>query len=179
MAIYSRRYTWTCPSVIRSCPIQSLLQIVLFVCKLHKSLYGLKQAFRTKFSQSLLTFGFTQSKSDYTLFTKGTGSSFIALLVYVDDIIIASPSHSVIDSHKTFLKTQLKLKDLGCLKYFPGLEITRSKAGISLCQRQYALQLLEDTGFLAGNHFIHIWTQTIHSLQLLGIYLRMPPFIGA
>lgn len=123
------------------------------ICKLHKSLYGLKQASRqwySRFSQSLLTFGFTQSKSDYTLFTKGIDSSFIALLVYVDDIIIAGPSHFVIDSLKTFLKAQFKLKDLRCLKYFLGLEIFRSKAGISLCQRQYALQLLEDTDFLAG-----------------------------
>lgn len=123
------------------------------VCKLHKSLYGLRQASRqwySKFSHSVLDFGFTQSKSDYALFTKGTGSSFVALLVYVDDSIIVGPTQSIIESLKTSLKTHFKLKELGHLKYFLGLEIARSTKGIYLFQRQYALQLLEDTGLLAG-----------------------------
>ena len=123
------------------------------VCQLHKSIYGLKQASRqwySKFSQAMINFGFHQSKSDYSLFTKGSGSSFIALLVYVDDIIITCPSVEHIDSLKELLYNQFKLKDLGSLKYFLGLEIARSAAGIVLSQRHYALQLLEDAGFLAS-----------------------------
>lgn len=122
------------------------------VCKLNKSIYGLKQASRqwySKFSQSLLQYGFAQSKSNYTLFTKGIGSSFIVLFVYVDDIIIARPSTSAIESLKMFLKDLFKLEDLGTLKYFLGLEIARSQQGIYLCQRHYTLQLLEDTCLLA------------------------------
>ena len=121
------------------------------VCKLHKSIYGLKQASRqwfSKFSQALLLHGFQQSKSDYSLFTKGSGSSFVALLVYVDDIIITSSNLSAVHELKVFLHTQFKLKDLGSLKYFLGLEIARSSKGIFLSQRHYTLQLLEDTGFL-------------------------------
>ena len=66
---------------------------------LHKSIYGLKQAshqWYSKFYQALLSFGFLQSKSDYYLFTKGTGPSFVDLLVYVDDIVIIGPSLAAI-----------------------------------------------------------------------------------
>ena len=122
------------------------------VCKLHKSFYGLKQASRqwhSKFSNSLLQYGFVQSKSDYSLFTKGSGASFVALLVYVDDIIITSPSQHQIASLKNFLHGQFKLKGLGSLMYFLGLEIARSTQSIVFSQRHYTLQLLEDTGFLA------------------------------
>lgn len=123
-----------------------------YVCKLHKSLYGLKQASRqwyTKFSSALIDYGFLQSKSDYTLFTRGSGDSFVALLVYVDDIIITGPSSTVLSSLQTYLHTKFKLKDLGRLKYFLGIEIARAPTGIVLSQRQYTLQLLEDTGYLA------------------------------
>ncbi|GJU08628.1 VIER F-box protein 2 [Tanacetum coccineum] len=60
------------------------------VCKLKKSLYGLKQAPRqwnAKLTQNLIESGFKQSKSDYSLFTKSENGNFLALLVYVDDII--------------------------------------------------------------------------------------------
>ncbi|XP_072950413.1 uncharacterized protein [Typha angustifolia] len=123
------------------------------VCRLHKSIYGLKQASRqwfSKLSQTLLHHGFHQSKSDYSLFTKGSGTNFIALLVYVDDIIITGSNPQAITSLKEFLNTHFKFKDLGKLKYFLGLEIARSAKGIFLSQRHYTLQLLEDTSFLAS-----------------------------
>ena len=83
------------------------------------------------------------------MFTKGKGSSFVALLVYVDDIIITRPNTHVIDSLKSFLNDHFQLKDLGSLKYFLGLEIAKSSRGLTLSQCHYTLQLLEDTDYLA------------------------------
>ena len=63
----------------------------------------------------------------------------MALLVYVDDIIITGPSLHVINSLKAFLHSHFKLKDLGGMKYFLGLEIARSSSGIVFSQRHYTL----------------------------------------
>ena len=123
------------------------------VCKLTKSLYGLKQASRqwfAKFSSTILQHGFIQSKSDYSLFTRSHGSSFLALLVYVDDILIASNDMESVTKLKKSLDAEFKLKDLGNLKYFLGLEVARSSKGISLCQRKYALEILSDSGMLGS-----------------------------
>ena len=122
------------------------------VCKLNKSLYGLKQASRqwySKFSNTLLKYGFKQSRADYSLFTKRFNNSFMALLVYVDDILIASNDIQAIDKLKVSLDQEFKLKDLGVLKYFLGLEVARSYKGISICQRKYALEVLKEASMTA------------------------------
>lgn len=123
------------------------------VCKLTKSLYGLKQASRqwnAKLTSTILHLGFTQSKADYSLFTKGTGDNFPILLVYVDDILLAGPNISVINYFKNTLSSHFKLRDLGKLKYFLGLEVAQSQQGIYISQRKYTLQLLQEAGELAS-----------------------------
>lgn len=71
-----------------------------------------------------------QSKADYSLFTCLQGSSYIALLVYVDDIVVASNDPMAISNLTSFLNAQFWHKDLGILKYFLGLEIAISAKGI-------------------------------------------------
>ncbi|XP_014491695.1 uncharacterized protein LOC106754209 [Vigna radiata var. radiata] len=87
-----------------------------------------------------------QSKSDHSLFIKRTSTSFTALLVYVDDIVLAGNSMEEINCIKGLLHKKFRIKNLGELKYFLGLEVARSKKGIHLCQRKYALDILEETG---------------------------------
>ncbi|CAA7025515.1 unnamed protein product [Microthlaspi erraticum] len=99
------------------------------VCRLKKSLYGLKQASRQwfiKFSTTLLALGFKKSHADHTLFIKNDCGRYVAVLVYVDDIIIASNNDEEVETLKSNPKLAFKLRDLGELRYFLGLEIARS-----------------------------------------------------
>lgn len=95
----------------------------------------------------MLNHGFKQSLHDYSLFIKGSGLSFVALLVCVDDIIVTGANTSVTEAAKGVLKEAFKHKDLFKLKCFLGLEIAHSSKGITLSQRAYTLSLLADTGF--------------------------------
>ena len=96
----------------------------------------------------MIGFGFVQSKADYSLFTRQQGDSFIVLLVYVDDVLVASNDKEQVKEFKVLLDQKFKLKDLGELKYFLSLEVARTAEGISLCQRKYALKILEDASLL-------------------------------
>lgn len=70
----------------------------------------------------------------------------MALLVYVDDILVTGTSNVLITQVKDFLVTQFKIKDLGPLKYFLGLKVARSCKGIYLHLRKYTLDILKDVG---------------------------------
>ena len=94
-------------------------------CKLAKSLYGLKQAGRKwfeKLSNNVFQCGYQQATADHMLFLKYNFSSFTALLVYVDYILLASNSLSELTYIKKVLDDKFKIKDLGPLKYFLRLE---------------------------------------------------------
>lgn len=126
------------------------------VCKLHKSIYGLKQASRQwncKLTQSLLDYGFIQSKNDYSLFTKTTKHGQVALLVYVDDILIGGNNLTEVNDAKLYLQKQFKTRELGVPKYFLGIEISRSQKGIYLCQRKYTLEIIKDNNLMGCKPF--------------------------
>lgn len=119
------------------------------MCRLNKSLYGLKQASRnwfSKFSTAIKKTGFYQSLADYSLFAKVNGDSFTGVLIYVDDIIITGNNLEKMEHLKSFLLKQFRIKDLGDLKYFLGIEFSRSKKGLFLSQRKYTLDILQDAG---------------------------------
>ncbi|KAJ9556664.1 hypothetical protein OSB04_011278 [Centaurea solstitialis] len=119
------------------------------VCRLRKSLYGLKQASRNwyqKFTTALLGLGFYLSKSDHSLFIYQKDDTFIASLIYVDDVIIVGNNSEKIQEVKKSLHDKFSIKDLGELKYFIGIEVAKTSSGLVLSQRKYALDILEDCG---------------------------------
>lgn len=87
-----------------------------------------------------------QSHSDNSLFTLKRNNEFVAMLIYVDDILITGSSDSLITEVKMYLNSLFKLNDLGQLRYFLGIKVARSTSGFYLNQRKYALDLLRDTG---------------------------------
>lgn len=122
------------------------------VCRLRKSLYGLKQSPRAWFewfTKVVKGYRFVQCQSDHTLFVKHFPEGKLAIIiVYVDDIILTGDHEEKIDLLKKLLTKEFEIKDLGNLKYFLGMEIARSKKGIAVSQRKYVLDLLNETGML-------------------------------
>ena len=116
------------------------------VCKLHKSLFGLKQAPRAWFEKlhsALAGLGFTSAKIDQSLFTQVTDKFSVFILVYVDDIIITGSDVTVVQSIIERLNHEFTLKDLGALDYFLGLQVKKIAAGgLHLSQTKYVTDLL-------------------------------------
>jgi hypothetical protein len=121
------------------------------VCRLKKTLYGLKQALRAwsdKIGQYLVTSGFQTSNANFSLYVKKTDHGIIVIVIYVDDLIITRDSDADIFDLKKLLKQKFEMKDLGELRYFLGIEVVQSPKGIWLLQRQYALNKLSKYGMM-------------------------------
>ncbi|XP_071683308.1 uncharacterized protein [Lolium perenne] len=121
------------------------------VCRLRKSLYGLKQSPRAWFDifrRVICAMRYKQCNGDHTVFYRHSNSKITILAVYVDDIIITGDDEVEISRLKDSLRKEFEVKDLGQLKYFLGIEIARSPKGIVLSQRKYVLDLLSDIGML-------------------------------
>ncbi|XP_070014235.1 uncharacterized mitochondrial protein AtMg00810-like [Nicotiana sylvestris] len=74
----------------------------------------------------------------------------VIILVYVDDLLITGSNISLVEEAKHTLHNNFKVKDLGELRYFLGIEVMRSDQGILLNQRKYALELISSTGLAAA-----------------------------
>nr|XP_018634657.1 uncharacterized mitochondrial protein AtMg00810-like [Nicotiana tomentosiformis] len=85
-----------------------------------------------------------KSNLDYSFFTKRSCGKIVIVLVYVDDLLITGDDLSMIEKTKSNLRQYFKIKDLGELKYFLGIEFARNKEGILIHQRKYTLELISD-----------------------------------
>jgi hypothetical protein len=122
-----------------------------YVCRLRKSLYGLKQAGRVwnkKLHTTLQSMGFARIQSDHSVYVFVRGPLCLILPVFVDDITLACKDASLIDSTVNELATHFKLRDLGHTEYLLGISIERdrSKRQLSLSQCQYIINMLERYG---------------------------------
>ena len=112
------------------------------MCRLRKSLYGLKQSPRNwfdKFSQTIEIFDMLKSKSDYSIFYKNSSFGIILLVVYVNDIVITESVSKGILSLKSFLHSQFYIKNLGMLEYLLGVEVMRSMKFCYLNENMYLI----------------------------------------
>ena len=96
------------------------------VCKLRKALYGLRESPRTwyKYLDEYLTkIKFKRSNVDYCLYTQGQRLDQVYLLIYVDDLLICSKSKKKIKNLKRVLSENFKMKDIGEVKEYLGINI--------------------------------------------------------
>ena len=89
-------------------------------------------------------FGYTQRNSDHTLFLKHNQGKITALIIYVDDMIVIENDPNENLSSQIHLASEFDMKQLGDLKYFLGIKVSRSKHGIFLSQRKHVLDLLAE-----------------------------------
>ena len=106
------------------------------VCKLKKSLYGLKQSSKAwfdRFVKVIKNQGYQQRHSDHIMFFKQSNDGRMTILiVYVDDIVLIGDNTGEVERLKNVLATEFEVKDLGQMQYFLGMEVARSRKGINI-----------------------------------------------
>ncbi|KAH9659867.1 hypothetical protein KPL70_024018 [Citrus sinensis] len=120
-----------------------------YVCLLHKSLYGLKQSPRQwyrRFDDFMVSKGYHKSRYDSCVYFGGSNQGGVAyLLLYVDDMLIASKYKSEIERLKNLLKAEFEMKDIGNAKRILGMDIIRDRSAgtLFLSQEKYIKKVLE------------------------------------
>lgn len=116
-------------------------------CRLIRAIYGLKQAGRQWHSTLTSTFkeaGLRPTHSDPCLFTDESKRIFV--LVYVDDLLIATKDKKLEKHPIALLSQRFKIKNLGQPSYCLGIEIKKSRESIHLSQANYIRDILERFG---------------------------------
>ena len=113
------------------------------VLKLHKNLYGQKQAgrqFHHFARDNLIKLGWNQSKIDECIFYKDSS----ILLMYVDDLIVLNKSNKVINDEIKTMRTIFNMEDIGNINDYLGVKVSRTSRSINLTQPHLIEQLIAD-----------------------------------
>lgn len=118
------------------------------VARLKKALYGLHQSGREwyfTFRDYMISEGFEEFKSESCAYAKMDPESkqLIIVLVYVDDILIASNDKSAISRTKAKIRERFNIKDMGSAQWILKVQIKKIDEGILLCQSQYVIETLK------------------------------------
>lgn len=118
------------------------------VCKLNKSLYGLKQAGREwnkKVTDILLNLGFNRCKSDSCVYFRRLNNNLSFIALYVDDMMLASQTKCDMDNIITDLNKYVEAEDRGPISFYLGMEIEREglRGAINIHQNSFVKDLLE------------------------------------
>lgn len=121
------------------------------VCMLKKALYGLRQSglmWYYKLTTELLKLGLEPTTKDPCLFSKKEGDKILLILIYVDDLLLASNEPEWLNIIKSSLSQSFDMKDLGPVKRCLGIDFHQNleKNQIFLSQRNYAESILERFG---------------------------------
>jgi hypothetical protein len=113
-------------------------------CRLKRALYGLKQAphaWYTRIDSYFTGLGFTKSEADANLYQIVVEGKILIIFFYVDDLIFTG-DEQLIHSCKEDLAKEFKMKDMGLLHYFLGLEIWQRDGELFVSQGKYAREIL-------------------------------------
>ena len=105
------------------------------VCRLKKSLYGLKQAGRVWYERihsEFIVMGFIRLNNDPCIYVKRSKEFVIIIGLYVDDLVLTSNSLSQLQATKRHLSKQFEMKDLGEARFILGIKIHRDRANRKL-----------------------------------------------
>ena len=105
------------------------------VCKLLKSLYGLKQVpkqWHEKFNETLLVDGFSSSDADRCVYTKSVNDDHVIICLYMDDMLIFGTCNDIVFKTKSFLASKFDMKDMGEASVILGVKIIRKGDSILL-----------------------------------------------
>ena len=127
------------------------------VCKLTKSLYGIKQApkqWHEKFDSYMIENGYKSNECDECIYYKTWKNSHVIICLHVDDLLIFGSNLHVINETKNIFRSHFDMKDLGDSNFILGMKITKTCDGIYLEQSYYIEKILKKYNYHVENMLV-------------------------